>query len=186
MPNPPLILQSSSVLLKFSREGDRFTHRIVRRQEQGDLDCVESFSGASGDEWPRDPPLQQLVVEQVGSPSRTVALGVGMTNPGHWSVAVEAVGPRADRLEFDWACRIQRAADYLGSTYRTLPRPELQRRLFTEPHAEWPIGNGQALILLVTDGKLVWHEEQQTISIEPTSDIRSKGTHCWRYCFWVE
>jgi hypothetical protein len=146
---------------------------------------LQSVPGASSEEWPADPPLQQVVLEAFGPSSRTVAFGLGMTGPGHWSVASEVVGPEGARIQFEWACRIQRPAEHLGSTYKTIAGAELQLRRLTGTEAAWQFTDGPSLNLTVTLGRLVWREAEHRISIEPTSDIRTLGTHCWSYCFWV-
>lgn len=85
--------------------------------------CAASASQACNEQWPADPPLQQLSVEPIGD--RDAVLAVGQAGCGHWSSSVEAF-LQDDRptLKFDIACRFSRPADYLGSQYR-LADPQL-------------------------------------------------------------
>lgn len=194
-------LHSLRALAIFSREEDRFTHRIVRRQESpnGAVGLC-GLAGTSLEEWPRDPPIQQLVLEQVGSPPRTVALGVGMSGAGHWSLATEviraggespvapiAVDPTVSDLgiQMDWACRIHRPAERLGCSYRALGPMKRIAHAWTSNRAEWLLAEDARFILTVTEGQIVWNEQESIVSIVPVSDIRRTGTHTWRYCLDV-
>ncbi|MFO0013603.1 MAG: hypothetical protein ACK553_12725 [Planctomycetota bacterium] len=148
--------------------------------------CCESVQGTSLEDWPSDPPLQQLVLETCGSPAKPVAFGVGMSGSGHWSLAAEVIGGPVDRIQFDWACRIQRPAAQLRSTYRMELASPRDPVVLTDQRGEWRMEDGSTLAVRVSEGRLTWRREHGLLSIEPTSDIQSLGTHCWRYGFSVE
>lgn len=178
-------LHSLRALVIFSREGDRFTHRVMQRQES--LDEAVGLCGVLGtslEDWPLDPPIQQLVLEQIGSPPRTVALGVGMSGSGHWSLAAETIGGDAG-IQMDWACRIHRPAGRLGSSYKAFGPMNRIARAWTSQRAEWLLPNDARFVLNVAEGRLVWNEQESIVSIVPVSDIRYAGTHTWRYCLAV-
>lgn len=186
MTHLPVKLSTADLVAWFSRNGDRFVRTIGWKTGYGEVDCLlQSVPGTSTEEWPADPPLQQVVLETFGAPSRSVAFGLGMTGPGHWSLASEVVGPQGTRIQFDWACRVQRPAEHLGTAYQTIAGAASQLRRLTDADASWEFADGRSLNLTVTLGRLVCREGDQRIAIEPVSDIRTVGTHCWRYCFWV-
>lgn len=179
-------LQASRTLAVFSRQGDRFGHSVVSRRESPPPSCgLESVLGTSLEQWPLDPPVQQLVLEPLGNPARVAALGVGMSGGGHWSLATEVVCGDTDRIQFDWACRIHRPAERLGSSYRSFGLTSLAPAQLTLESAEWSLADGERLRLTVSEGRIVWHEREAILSIIPVSDIRSPGTHTWRYCLGV-
>jgi hypothetical protein len=194
-------LHALRTLAIFSREGDRFTHCVVQRQES--LDEAVGLCGVLGsslEDWPLAPPIQQLVLEQIGSPPRTVALGVGMSGSGHWSLAAETIRgdvgrqdaqiladsiPQDRGIQMDWACRIHRPAERLGSSYKAFGPMNRIAHAWTSQRAEWLLPNDARFVLNVAEGRIVWDEHESIVSIVPVSDIRCAGTHTWRYCLDV-
>ncbi|WP_153557291.1 hypothetical protein [Roseimaritima sediminicola] len=114
---------------------DRFSHRILgvlAGEPAGTGQQVLLASGPAvvaglplpaSEQWPADPPLQQVSVEPIG-PGDAI-LAVGQAGCGHWSSSVEGT-PGASTgnagelasVKFDIACRFARPAGYLGSLYR--------------------------------------------------------------------
>lgn len=116
---------------------DRFQHTIgvlqspsqqalTQRTLLASESCAASASQACNEQWPADPPLQQLSVEPIGDSDAVLA--VGQAGCGHWSSSVEAfLRDDLPTLKFDIACRFSRPAEYLGSQYRLAdPRLSLQ------------------------------------------------------------
>ncbi|MCU0708211.1 MAG: hypothetical protein MUF23_07970 [Pirellula sp.] len=141
----------------------------------------ESVGGSSLEAWPADPPLQQVVLEPLGEPERMAAFGVGMSGHGHWSLAAESPPNRQDSIQFDWACRIHQPAERLGSTYRTSAPDTI-----SDASLGWRLLDGHTLTLETVRGQIRWNPHDQTVSIEPTSDCKANGTHCWCYSFRFE
>jgi hypothetical protein len=143
---------------------------------------LESAGGSSLEEWPADPPLQQVVLEPLGNPAqldapaRMAALGVGMSGHGHWSLAADSPPDAQETIQFDWACRIHQPAERLGSTYRASTPDTI-----TEEVLVWRLVDGGTVFLQAIRGRLHWDEVNQAVTIEPTSDVRTHGTHCWCY-----
>jgi hypothetical protein len=191
-----LNLRSSRLLVSFTKPGDRFHHSVATSVAAADEVCCQSGAGPSEaghsgagtpqEFWPADPPLQQLVLEDMGSPPRRVALGVGMSGHGHWSLAAEVIDETIGVIQFDWACRIHRAAARLVSTYQLDASLAQAHGRITEEEGQWRLADGRLLIIAVTQGRMRWSPDEGLISIEPVTDIQRIGTHCWRYCFCVE
>ena len=104
-------LRSSNALLRFDKSADRFDHRLLFRFDQDWVLLLNSDLHDPNAPWPSDPPIQQLVVEPIGSTAhRDVALGVGMCGHGHWSLAAQWVQLQSSdqvALEMDYACKQQ-------------------------------------------------------------------------------
>lgn len=115
-----------------------------------------------------------------------------MSGHGHWSLAAEVVDDPTQAIQFDWACRIQRPADRLASTYLCRPDLLLDREALTAQSAAWfipdclPVHAGRRLILSVTRGRLSWRGEAGGIQIVPESALSSLMTHRWSYRFSFE
>lgn len=191
MQKNPLNLRSSRLLVSFTKPGDRFHHSIATSGAATDQICCQSASGQSGvgtphEFWPADPPLQQLVLEDMLSPPRRVALGVGMSGHGHWSLAAEVIDETIGAIQFDWACRIHRAAARLVSTYQLDASFARAHERITEERGQWRMADGRLLTIAVAQGHMRWLPDEGLISIEPVTDIQQMGTHCWRYCFSVD
>lgn len=191
MQKTPLNLRSSRLLVSFAKPRDRFHHSIATLGAASDAVFCQSAAGQSAagtlqEAWPSDPPLQQLVLESLGSPQRSVVLGVGMSGHGHWSLAAEVIDESIGTIQFDWACRIHRAAERLVSTYHLDAAAARSPGRITETRGEWQLADGRSLIIAVSEGRMRWLSNEGLISIEPVTDIQQIGTHCWRYCFSVE
>lgn len=114
-----------------------------------------------------------------------------MSGAGHWSLAAEVI-PRDDShsiapdgIQLDWACRIHRTAEWLGSSYQAIGTISRIAERWTDRHAEWELADGMRMILMVSEGRIVWNDRDAILSIVPVSDIQSAGTHVWRYGFRV-
>lgn len=105
----------SELRVAFRRQGDRWEHVLETNGARGDVLLASSMEGTPDDDWPPSPPLQSLSLETLPD-GRSVALCVGMAGTSHWSLSVEPVADAA-ALIFDVACRVDRAAEWLGSTY---------------------------------------------------------------------
>lgn len=112
-------LELGDWVIGFHKPSDRFVHSIELRT--GGLDagrsiaCLASMPGDSADDWPVDVPLQEVVREPIGNQRGWVALGVGKSGHGHWSVAVEPMGASPFRVRWDVACKADRPPERLRS-----------------------------------------------------------------------
>lgn len=183
--NPSVLLESPHLRLEFVQQGDRFTHTLSILDRGIPAVCLESVPGSPQEAWPCDPPLQQIVLEQVGTPPRTVALGVGMSGHGHWSLAAEMLPDAVSGMQWDWACRIARGAERLASSYRIHAPTSSSSLRVEEREALWTLADGRTIHLSAARGNLAWDAEHRQLTIAPTSDIQIPGTHTWCYRCWV-
>jgi hypothetical protein len=195
-------LRSSTAAVRFDKSLDRFNHELSFRFDQDWIWLLESDLQDPEAPWPTDPPIQQLVVEPIGSTSyRDVALGVGMCGHGHWSLAAQWVqlqNPDNFALELDYACRQQPPVSFLGSTYKLIERTQSQvmptdsklTRMVkldqTERswNARFAMDKSQAcyeLRIEVIEGLLVWHAESLRIAIVPSGSFEKPSTLRWCY-----
>ncbi len=103
--------------LQFDWQQDRHQMQLWRDVETDGVLASESLlTSVEGthNRWPPSPPLQSLAIEERSE--QMVALAVGMAGGAHWSVSVETL-PEPLALRFDYACRLNEAADFLGSTF---------------------------------------------------------------------
>jgi len=115
--NGETVLAAGRWQVVFQRAGDRFAHEIRWLAAPSKVArLLASQEGASQDEWPPSPPLQELHLER-RSDDLTVALLVGMAGSSHWSLVVEAHA-REERLVMEAACRVRVAPPWLGSRYQ--------------------------------------------------------------------
>ncbi len=113
---------SPPLLLEFNKQGDRFAHRFCIPSGSSYLPLLESLALDPLAPWPSDPPLQQVVFEPLGPNQQDVALGVGLSGHGHWSLAARC-RETPNSIELDFACRITRHTPFLGCTYQVLHQP---------------------------------------------------------------
>ncbi|QDS92533.1 hypothetical protein FF011L_12800 [Roseimaritima multifibrata] len=109
----------AGIEIRFPRSGDRYQHQIFSFASSGDPTLLLQSDPAetASDNWPADPPLQQLSVEPIGE--NDAALAVGQAGQGHWSSSVEAfLNDKTPSLKFDIACRYPIFPLALGSQYR--------------------------------------------------------------------
>jgi hypothetical protein len=103
--------------LEASLRDDRWEHRLCRAAPAGESPLIELRSCESRPDsaWPKSPPIQQLVLEDLPDSGPTL-LGVGMAGSGHWSLSIHC-DPSLG-LVFDVACRIgSDLPSWLGSSY---------------------------------------------------------------------
>jgi hypothetical protein len=151
-------LTTHDATLRFDRQADRYSHCLVVRSMEQMQVILQGVLADPNAPWPSDPPLQQLVLEPIGDREfPDVALGVGMSGHGHWSLAAQWLrnsgladsgpansgpansGPANSgmgslALEFDYACKLRPPVGFLGSTYRVIPQRSLPDG---SPGLEW-------------------------------------------------
>jgi hypothetical protein len=189
-------LRSSNALLRFDKSADRFDHRLLFRFDQDWVLLLHSDLHDPNAPWPSDPPIQQLVVEPIGSTAhRDVALGVGMCGHGHWSLAAQWVQLQSSdqvALEMDYACKQQPPVSFLGSTYRLaedLQSKPLRLIKLDRTDRTWStkwamMNNSQAhyeLRIEVIEGLLDWQAESGRIVIVPSGSFEKPSTLRWCY-----
>lgn len=197
--------------LAFCKNGDRFTH-VMAIDEKSSASLkrstfLQSITTDAQLAWPSDPPLQQVVLEPLGPDLQHVALGVGLSGHGHWSLAARCLEDNHS-LELDFACRISRPAMFLGSTYRILDANSPDHDLTDAPpnknlngisniywHEAHIDGNSWTgtwtqpekaplkIQLEVTLGKLLWSPELRQLQILPLGSLDNPATLRWCYRF---
>ena len=134
-------LTTPDATLRFDRQADRYSHCLMVHSKEQLQVVLQGVLADPNAPWPSDPPLQQLVLEPIGDREfPDVALGVGMSGHGHWSLAAQwlrnprLANPRTNtpemdnsemgsvELEFDFACKLRPPVGFLGSTYRVVPQ----------------------------------------------------------------
>lgn len=152
---------------------------------------LESITTDAQLAWPSDPPLQQVVLEPLGPDLQHVALGVGLSGHGHWSLAARCLDDNQS-LELDFACRITRPALFLGSTYRIVDADGNSNHHWHEAHIDgnswtgtWTRPGNELLKiqLEVTLGKLLWNPELRQLQILPLGSLDNPSTLRWCYRF---
>ncbi|MCA9189347.1 MAG: hypothetical protein R3E01_21530 [Pirellulaceae bacterium] len=119
----PRSYSGSEITVEFSRNGDRFAHRVNWRSTEGIVSTLlKSAEGDDSQAWPPSPPLQQCHPQELPHGLRTI-MGVGRAGRSHWSLVVEAHPDNVtdwtstgSQLVFDVACRCPQEG-WLGSTY---------------------------------------------------------------------
>lgn len=197
-PSMELICEDASVC--FSKPMDRFEHSFCIRIFGARVPLLSSYVEDPLATWPTDPAIQQLVLEPIGPPSfPDVALGVGMSGQGHWSLAgqwkQEGIGPSA--FEFDYACKTQPPVGFLGSTYRLsqsllsqgtrLERYEVSPKEWTGWFLVPTLHSRYQLTIQVLLGKLTWSSDTQQIAIEAEDQSlrSSEKPTTQRWCYRV-
>ena len=193
-------LTSQDASVRFSKPNDRFEHSFCIGIGATWVAILNSYVNDPLASWPTDPAIQQLVVESIGQdPFPDVALGVGMSGKGHWSLAAQWMGRSESHraFQFDYACKIQPPVGFLGSTYAIpqelsaqgiqLERYQVSAQHWTGWFAISKLHSRYRLAIEVTQGKLTWHADTQQIAIEPESDsVRSlEKPSTLRWCYRV-
>jgi hypothetical protein len=122
--NEHILTAGDHLQLRFFRRGDRWQHvvecreadRVVWQLETAASDAIEI---AANENWPCNPPFQNLEMHDVPD-ARRFALLVGMAGASHWSASVGADADRG-RFVFDVACRVKAEPVWLGSCYVGVP-----------------------------------------------------------------
>lgn len=142
------VLEGGGLRVEFARRGDRYGHVVYRAGQPdhvGWQPVLESIEGTPDDVWPPSPPLQNIHIERRAQ-GVLVALLVGMAGTSHWSASIE-LDPRARRLTFDVACRLQLPPGKLGSTYRgSLQHVAVESLLVNDQRCEMVASVGSTVI----------------------------------------
>ena len=200
-------LTTPDATLRFDRQADRYSHCLLVHPEDQLQVLLQGVLADPNAPWPSDPPLQQLVLEPIGDREfPDVALGVGMSGHGHWSLAAQWLrtpGPAKPQmgsvaLEFDYACKLRPPVGFLGSTYRVVPQRylpsgssglEWMRVEFGKQHwTGWFKEStspssipSHKLSIAVLAGELQWDADSQEITVRPVGSLEKPGTLRWSY-----
>jgi hypothetical protein len=200
-------LTTPDATLRFDRQADRYSHCLMVHSKEQLQVVLQGVLADPNAPWPSDPPLQQLVLEPIGDREfPDVALGVGMSGHGHWSLAAQWLrtpGPANPQmgsvaLEFDYACKLRPPVGFLGSTYRVVPQRylpsgssglEWMRVEFGQQHwTGWFKEStspssipSHKLSIVVLAGELQWDADSQEITVRPVGSLEKPGTLRWSY-----
>ena len=200
-------LTTPDATLRFDRQADRYSHCLMVHSKEQLQVVLQGVLADPKAPWPSDPPLQQLVLEPIGDREfPDVALGVGMSGHGHWSLAAQWLrtpGPANPQmgsvaLEFDYACKLRPPVGFLGSTYRVVPQRylpsgssglEWMRVDFGKQHWTGWFKESTApssipshkLSIAVLAGELQWDADSQEITVRPVGSLEKPGTLRWSY-----
>jgi hypothetical protein len=200
-------LTTPDATLRFDRQADRYSHCLLVHPEDQLQVLLQGVLADPNAPWPSDPPLQQLVLEPIGDREfPDVALGVGMSGHGHWSLAAQWLrtpGPAKPQmgsvaLEFDYACKLRPPVGFLGSTYRVVPQRylsggtsglEWMRVEFGKQHwTGWFKEStspssipSHKLSIAVLAGELQWDADSQEITVRPVGSLEKPATLRWCY-----
>ena len=200
-------LTTPDATLRFDRQADRYSHCLMVHSKEQLQVVLQGVLADPNAPWPSDPPLQQLVLEPIGDREfPDVALGVGMSGHGHWSLAAQWLrtpGPANPQmgsvaLEFDYACKLRPPVGFLGSTYRVVPQRylsggtsglEWMRVDFGKQHwTGWFKEStspssipSHKLSIVVLAGELQWDADSQEITVRPVGSLEKPGTLRWSY-----
>jgi hypothetical protein len=200
-------LTTPDATLRFDRQADRYSHCLMVHSKEQLQVVLQGVLADPNAPWPSDPPLQQLVLEPIGDREfPDVALGVGMSGHGHWSLAAQWLrtpGPANPQmgsvaLEFDYACKLRPPVGFLGSTYRVVPQRylpsgssglEWMRVEFGKQHwTGWFKEStspssipSHKLSIAVLAGELQWDADSQEITVRPVGSLEKPATLRWSY-----
>ena len=205
-------LTTPDATLRFDRQADRYSHCFVVHSKDQLQVVLQGVLADPNAPWPSDPPLQQLVLEPIGDREfPDVALGVGMSGHGHWSLAAQWLrnprlansgpansGMGSVALEFDFACKLRPPVGFLGSTYRVVPQRylpsgssglEWMRVEFGKQHWTGWFKESTApsstpshkLSIAVLAGELQWDADSQEITVRPVGSLEKPATLRWCY-----
>jgi hypothetical protein len=205
-------LTTPDATLRFDRQADRYSHCLMVHSKEQLQVVLQGVLADPNAPWPSDPPLQQLVLEPIGDREfPDVALGVGMSGHGHWSLAAQwlrnhgpvnpgphSAGMGSVALEFDFACKLRPPVGFLGSTYRVVPQRYLPsgssglewiRVDFGKQHWTGWFKESTApssipshkLSIAVLAGELQWDPDSQEITVRPVGSLEKPATLRWCY-----
>jgi hypothetical protein len=205
-------LTTPDATLRFDRQADRYSHCLMVHSKEQLQVVLQGVLADPNAPWPSDPPLQQLVLEPIGDREfPDVALGVGMSGHGHWSLAAQwlrnhgpvnpgphSAGMGSVALEFDFACKLRPPVGFLGSTYRVVPQRylpsgssglEWMRVEFGKQHWTGWFKESTApsstpshkLSIAVLAGELQWDADSQEITVRPVGSLEKPATLRWCY-----
>lgn len=197
---PSFELTAGDSAVLFTKLLDRFEHHFLVRIGDQRVSLMDSFLQDPTASWPTDPAIQQLVLEPIGSERYPqVALGVGMSGHGHWSLAaqwIEATEPFDAAMQFDYACKQQPPVEFLGSTYRIAKELASvglvcnRMDCFDQRWEGWfeaaAAGMVYKLSVEVLEGRLSWHADSGQLQITPLGSFEKPSTMRWCYRIaWV-
>jgi hypothetical protein len=194
LPFSGIELTAADAAIRFTKPNDRFEHHLCVQINGQWIRLLEAYLQNSQADWPTDPAIQQLVLEPIGpEPYPDVALGVGMSGHGHWSLAAQWVELSKGNcaIQLDYACRQQPPVDFLGSTYRLaqdFAKTGLHLiRIETGPQ-RWGgwfsmegSQSGHQLSIEVLAGRLDYKPDSQTIEVRPEGSLEKPSTLRWCY-----
>ncbi|MFO0922692.1 MAG: hypothetical protein U0905_09425 [Pirellulales bacterium] len=94
---------------------DRYTIEIHRYDGSQWQPLLTTPLGDTTDDWPCNPPLQQISYEELGQASPAI-LGMGMAGTSHWSLSIHE--DRDQSLVVDVACRYSNLPRSLELTFQ--------------------------------------------------------------------
>ncbi|MFC1757330.1 hypothetical protein ACFL2H_00995 [Planctomycetota bacterium] len=170
--------------VNFAWSGDRFSHTIDRRNEEGAWETIlRSVEGTPDDSWPPSPPFQEVESHVVGN-GLTCLLAVGRAGSSHWSASVEEIqddlrSEDETRFRFDVACRLKSSESILGSTY------ELNQSLSQENSSDTIYKDTQGKRIELTSDAIVT-DNAKSLAVRPQSTHDTKpATARWVYDFLI-
>lgn len=111
----PVSLTLSRTTVRFTWQHDRWTHEILFPDGTA-WRSLEGPVAPEGDpRWPASPVLVEL--SRLEGPHGPALLGVGLAGRSHFSASIGPAPARADRVLFEFACRVTEPPGWLGSTY---------------------------------------------------------------------
>jgi len=111
----PVSLTLGRTTVRFTWRHDRWTHEILFPDGTA-WRSLEGPSTADGDpRWPASSVLVEL--SRLEGPHGPALLGIGLAGRSHFSTSIGPAPDRADRVRFEFACRVAEPPGWLGSTY---------------------------------------------------------------------
>lgn len=191
---PSIELCAGDAAIRFSKPNDRFEHRFCVQIDRRWVNLLGAHLHDPLAPWPTDPAIQQLVVEPIGNPPHLeVALGVGMSGHGHWSLACQwfATADSHPAIQLDYACKLQPPVDFLGSTYQipknlhamglTLDRVQATKRNWLGRFLVGELQTRYQLSIEAIEGNLHWDADRQEIQLLPSGTWEKPKTARWCY-----
>ncbi|MFN7732160.1 MAG: hypothetical protein ACK5OB_09660 [Pirellula sp.] len=181
-------LELGDWVIGFHKPADRFVHAIALRAGALDgassIPCLASMLGDAADDWPVDVPLQEVVREPIGNQGGWVALGVGKSGHGHWSVAVEPIATAPLRVRWDVACKADRPPERLRSALQWDSAHMIVGAASDPSHLMLRCAvqglTQHAVTIIPERGRLHWDVDRCSLWIEPEAPSAANGFHSGR------
>lgn len=171
--------QDAKLVVVMTFVEDRFATQINVATVDATVPLLVSIEGTSSDIWPPSGALQE-VLEQSNDDGRYLA-GVGRAGKSHWSTIVST--PDAEgTVDFDFACRIKTAPDWIGSTYQVLLN---NPAMMGESQVQYKLpGQAGSLVCESPYGADIQLTEPQQLTITPSETSKDlPRTERWGYRF---
>ena len=175
------LLQRGPLRIGFHWHRDRFAHSISVEREGRSFPLLASCEGDEHADWPPSPPLQELHFEERST--GRVALLVGCTGGGHWSLAIEEA---ESGFRFDVACRISGSdtpdrQTALQTAYRAMvaPQPIEGGALGVRVDTVTILSGDGSLLPQFTEGGV--DDPAWRVKLAPPGGGDSSKTVCWQY-----